>query len=167
MSWNSLCMIFLSFSSFLSACYSLYLYSHTPVSYTHLDVYKRQNRDNFYIVVCNSDHSACYLLSVILVIISWTLFPSPQVAKWPADHSSTQSCSSQQLSPVPADCHCWSCSIAFCYATHFGLFFWSSNSTWMALGLILFNNRHFITLDVHFSWVYIWIEIFGFVCFIF
>lgn len=29
MSWNSLCMIFLSLSSFLSACYSLYLYSHT------------------------------------------------------------------------------------------------------------------------------------------
>nr|QBM08609.1 NADH dehydrogenase subunit 4 [Magicicada cassinii] len=29
MSWNPLCMIFLSFSSFLSACYSLYLYSHT------------------------------------------------------------------------------------------------------------------------------------------
>ncbi len=29
MSWNSLSMIFLSLSSFLSACYSLYLYSHT------------------------------------------------------------------------------------------------------------------------------------------
>ena len=39
---------------------------HRAVSYTHLDVYKRQavklesaNQDNFYIVVCNSDNSAC------------------------------------------------------------------------------------------------------------